>query len=224
MQSEQDMLRKVKLLLAKAESTTFPAEAEALMQKAQQYITQYKIDLRLLTPGEDGDTTVQCKTFSMAKWSYAKAKFGLLAYIGQANDVFVVRTLRGKVIYLYGSPLALRNTIRLFASLRKQLNAQLETTVVPEDTHGRAFRTSFINGFAYTIGERLKAGKESAIRESPGSEMVLAREYDKAVDTAKDEHGGIRRTQNSRTTSSQGFGAGREAGERARLATQRIGA
>ena len=44
------VIDRVRALLAKAESTTYPAEADALLAKAQELITRHAIDAALLGP------------------------------------------------------------------------------------------------------------------------------------------------------------------------------
>lgn len=48
----ENIIRRIKALMAKAESTAHPAEAEALMEKAEALIVQHSIELQWLT--EDG--------------------------------------------------------------------------------------------------------------------------------------------------------------------------
>ena len=79
------MLERVRALLAKAESTTFPEEAEALTAKAQELMARHAIDQAVLDAGSNGGSA------GVVGWRigiddpYAAAKSILLYRIAVAN-------------------------------------------------------------------------------------------------------------------------------------------
>jgi hypothetical protein len=79
------MLERVRALLAKAESTTFPEEAEALSAKAQELMARYSIDRALLeaTSGLGVDDVSGRRL--LIDDPYAKEKSLLLAEVAGAN-------------------------------------------------------------------------------------------------------------------------------------------
>lgn len=82
--SGSPMLDRVRALLAKAESTTFPAEAEALTGKAQELIARHSIDEALLAAGsERGDVPGGVRLSTDAP--YAGAKALLVQEVAAAN-------------------------------------------------------------------------------------------------------------------------------------------
>ena len=81
---DDGVLHKVRSLLAKAESTTFPDEAEALTAKAQQLMDRHAIDRAMLAAGgrdpgrpEGRDVTIDAP--------YPRPKFHLLGAVARAN-------------------------------------------------------------------------------------------------------------------------------------------
>ncbi|WP_238424813.1 DUF2786 domain-containing protein [Micromonospora parastrephiae] len=82
--SGSPMLDRVRALLAKAESTTFPAEAEALTGKAQELIARHSIDEALLAAGsENGDLPGGIRLSTDTP--YAGAKALLVQEVAAAN-------------------------------------------------------------------------------------------------------------------------------------------
>ncbi|RMB71755.1 DUF2786 domain-containing protein [Rhodococcus sp. SBT000017] len=59
--TDSKMLGRIRGLLAKAESTQFPAEAEALSAKAQDLMTRYAIDSALLDTGNPRNPYRRCR-------------------------------------------------------------------------------------------------------------------------------------------------------------------
>src|SRR5207244_494288 len=75
-------LARVRALLAKAESTTFPDEAEALTEKAQKLMARHAIDRAMLADGHDDQpTSVRIDVDD----PYASAKSLLLAAVATAT-------------------------------------------------------------------------------------------------------------------------------------------
>ena len=85
------VLHKVTSLLAKAESTTFPDEAEALTAKAQELMTRYAIDRAQLEAGR-GDEPVAGGRRLAVDDPYANARYLLLSAVADANRCRAVWT------------------------------------------------------------------------------------------------------------------------------------
>ncbi|MGW5556075.1 DUF2786 domain-containing protein [Micromonospora sp. NPDC003944] len=163
--SGSPMLDRVRALLAKAESTTFPAEAEALTGKAQELIARHSIDEALLAAGsERGDLPggVRLGTDS----PYAGAKALLVQEVAAANRCEAVWSDDLGFTTVLGWPADLVAVELLYTSLLVQATAaMLRGRAERRPGAGRRTKVwdeSFLNAFALRIGERLRTATEAA--------------------------------------------------------------
>jgi hypothetical protein len=156
---DQRVLERVRALLAKAESTEFDEEAEALTAKAQELIARHAIDEALLErPEEVGEPSVRRVHLDDP---YLEAKAVLLQEVAAANGCRGVLTAELGSVTLVGYDSALDAVELLHASLLAQATAAMVRAGARRDAAGRSrtrsFRRSFLLGFAERIGERLRA-------------------------------------------------------------------
>lgn len=163
------ILEKVRALLAKAESTTFSEEADALTAKAQELLTRYSIDSAALHIG----TRTQAQAAVRRLWiddPYVGAKAHLLHVVCQANRCRSVLTDALGMATLVGHDDDLDTVEILFTSLLVQATTQMTAAGRKEDCFGRsrtrAFRQSFLVAFAARIGQRLEAVQDKAVAEA----------------------------------------------------------
>ena len=83
------VLHRVRGLLAKAESTTFPDEAEALTAKAQQLMTRHAIDRAMIEPDGGPGAAPSSRRLGIDD-PYASAKSHLLHHVAAASNCRVV--------------------------------------------------------------------------------------------------------------------------------------
>ena len=83
-------LRRVHALLAKAESTEFPAEAETLLAKAQELMARHAIDEAMLHEAPSADRDQIITTVVEVQTPYAGPKSSLLSRVADANRCRVV--------------------------------------------------------------------------------------------------------------------------------------
>ena len=84
-------LRRIRALLAKAESTDFPDEAESLTAKAQELMTRHAVDAALLDAGAGAPAGAAVGTRRVhVDDPYVRAKMQLLGAIADANGVRLV--------------------------------------------------------------------------------------------------------------------------------------
>lgn len=229
-------LGRVQALLAKAERTEFPQEAEALLAKAQDLMARHAISEAMLQArqarsGGPAETVTSLRVVVDAP--YAGAKRTLLGAVAAANGCRTVYLAGaaggGQPCQVFGHPSDLVNVETLFASLSLQaVRAMVAAPVPPGDTP-RRFRHAFLLAYAARVGQRLREAGEAARAEARaeathGSEVavVLARRDD-AVDRAlRDAHP---RTRSARSTASSGAGwrSGRSAADRAGLGQRGLG-
>ncbi|WP_377270820.1 DUF2786 domain-containing protein [Peterkaempfera sp. SMS 1(5)a] len=167
--AEPRMLGRIRALLAKAESTDFPEEAEALTAKAQQLMAQHSIDEALLAAGQaDKDApsalrvgidnpyegpkamlldAVAAANRSRAVWS---KEFGFCTVVGFDADLDAVELL-------YTSLLVQATTAMNRAGSRRHAGGASRT---------RAFRQSFLIAYAARIAERLSAATRQAASDA----------------------------------------------------------
>ncbi len=165
------VLDRVRALLAKAESTTFPAEAEALTGKAQELMARHSIDAALLdAAAEQPDRPSGLRLGTDAP--YAAGKALLIQEVAEANRCESVWSDDLGFATVLGFPADLAAVELLHTSLLVQATAAM-LRGRGERRAGRGRRTkgydeSFLNAFALRIGERLRAVAAAAGREAAG--------------------------------------------------------
>lgn len=224
---QQKVLTRVRALLAKAESTQFPEEAEALTAKAQELMARHSIDEAMLAAAGDAETDpVVLEQVDVAA-PYAGAKASLLANIAAANGCRCVTTgrLGGGAVrcVLVGVRRDIAATSMLFAALSLHAaRTMLGVPIPPHDTPKR-FRHSFLLAFAGRVGARLDAATEAARRAAqsdasggPSVALVLADREEEVARTFDAAFPFIRRV-TKRASSFAGAAHGRAAADRAPL-------
>lgn len=218
-------LSKIRALLDKAESTTFPEEAEALSAKASELMVKYHIDeaqLNASRPRQDRGVVIE-KTIDLGKGPYVGARQIL---IGQITDAFDARLLlsqgyKGKNAHVVAHESVVEQVEVLYTSLLLQATRAVAAAKVPPREHGLRFRRSFLISFAYRVGDRLREQLASAVAaadESASTSVALVlvdrkSEVDSWVDQAYPR---LRKAPNlSASSSAAGREQGTAAGSRA---------
>ncbi|GAA3749302.1 hypothetical protein HDA32_001159 [Spinactinospora alkalitolerans] len=193
---EQRMLDRVRALLAKAESTEFPRESEALTARAQELMARHSIDHALLAAeaGDDGDGPAGRRV--PVDDPYPESKAVLLDAVAEANRCRAVWDQRLGLSTVIGFAEDADAVELLFTSLLVQATTAMTKAEAAQRTKGRkrtrTFRRSFLHSFAQRIGERLAGAADSAAKqaaaESAGRDLlpVLA-VRERAVEAAAEE-------------------------------------
>jgi hypothetical protein len=175
------MLSKVRSLLAKAESTEFPAEAEAFTAKAQDLMTRHAIDEALLA-ADAGESVHVHGVRVLIDQPYAMEKAQLLHVVAEANRVRAVWNDFASCVTLVGVPADVEQVDLLFTSTLVQATRAMTQATLSS----AAFRRAFLHAFAVRIGERLTTSSEQAVA-SYGSDLVpVLRRQAEAVDEEVD--------------------------------------
>ena len=224
------LLQRVRGLLAKAESTTFPEEAEALTAKAQELMARHAIDAALVAAGPDGRgirADIGGRRLAVDD-PYAGAKAMLLGSIAEANRAKSVWTKDFGYATVFGDDGDLDAVELLYTSLLVQAARAMlaEPTGRGRATGGstRSYRQSFLVAYAVRIGERLRAAVEVAAEAATGGDSVrrdallpvLAGRVEAAQEAVEAAYPQVKTT----TLSAKdwaGWHAGQEAAERAEL-------
>jgi hypothetical protein len=230
--ADERLLGKIRALLAKAESTEFGEEAEALSARAQELMAKYSIDHALLA-AESGHTEEPCGRRIAVDNPYEAPKASLLQTVAQANRCRIIWSKELGLITVIGFPADLDAVELLFTSLLVQANSAMLRAGAKRDSSGRsrtrAFRQSFLVSYAIRIGERLseatdnaeqQAAEQQAAASAGGRDLVpfLAARH-QAVDDAVDAMFGdtLTRSHAVRATDAEGWHSGRAAADMASL-------
>jgi hypothetical protein len=232
---DHKVLGKVRALLAKAESSEFADEAEALSAKAQELISRYALD-RLLDEADTQDNRARSRHGAVTMrriWidaPYVRAKASLLQKVAVANTCRTVLLESLGFSTVIGEPADLDAVELLATSLLVQANTAMlrhgRQVAVDGSSRTAAFRRSFLMSYALRIGERLESAREGAVAASGHSgELVpmLAHKDERVQDAfARAFPKLVRRT--TSVSDGHGWAAGRAAADRAILDdTQELG-
>jgi len=161
---DERQLERVRALLSKAESTTFPEEAEALTAKAQELIARHSLDQALLAASSGARPDPSAARIWLDD-PYADAKSYLVSGVARANRCECVWDPSLGCSTLFGFPHDLDAVELLYASLLAQATGAMARHGSVRDEAGRSrtrsFRRSFLLGFAQRISERLRAATAS---------------------------------------------------------------
>jgi len=222
------VLARVRALLAKAESTEFPEEAEALSAKAQELISRHSID-QLMTSSGDRASPDNPGIIARRLWldaPYIGAKAHLVHQVAVANRCSTVSAERLGFTTVAGTARDLDAVELLATSLMVQADAAMlapgRAAVVGAQTRTASYRRSFLLAYATRIGQRLRAADVTAVaafaEAHPSGDLVpILRNQEERVGATLAQlfpHTVRRRT---RVGNAQGWAAGTAAADRARL-------
>ncbi|MFH9351722.1 DUF2786 domain-containing protein [Kitasatospora sp. NPDC017646] len=230
---EPRMLARIRALLAKAESTEYPEEAEALTAKAQQLMAQHSIDEALVAAATAARDTPAALRIGVDN-PYEGPKTMLLDAVAAANRCRVVWAKEFGFCTVIGFDGDLDGVELLYTSLLVQATHALNKAGSGKDSRSKAFRQSFLVAYAARIRERLTTATERTtsaaaagrhLREDGTEEQLLpdARLLPAlaARSAAVDEEVGRLFpklvSQRVRVSDGEGWAAGRAAADRAAL-------
>jgi hypothetical protein len=162
------MLTRIRALLAKAEATGFPEEAEALSAKAQELMARHSIDEALLdaqAPAKDAPGA--CRIGVEAPYEQAKAV--LLDAVAGANHCRAVWNEAFGFSTVVGFEGDLEVVELLYTSLLVQATTAMTRAEAAQRAGGRrrtkTFRQSFLAAYAHRIGDRLAQAAETQVTD-----------------------------------------------------------
>ncbi|HET8619500.1 MAG TPA: DUF2786 domain-containing protein [Acidimicrobiales bacterium] len=219
------VLHKVAALLAKAESTTFPDEAEALTGKAQELMTRHAIDRAELDARRGGGSQVGGRRVGIDD-PYAGPRYLLLSAVAEANRCRAVWSKVWGFATVFGDEGDLDAVELLYTSLLVQATRAMVAEgggagrTAASAGRTRSFRQSFLVAFAGRIGARLRevadvVTAEAASRRA-GLLPVLARRSEAAEAAVNEAYPSVGRARVS-ANDAAGWHAGAAAADRAQL-------
>lgn len=155
--STAKLLGTIRALLAKAESTSFTAEAEAFTAKAQDLMSRHAIDAAVLAAQRPPDLGLGVLPRRVhIDNPYANEKCMLLGQLAELNNSQVVWSEEHSMATVVGFPLDGDLIELLFTSLLIQANrAATSVSRLAADNRSPSFRRAFYIAYAQRIGERL---------------------------------------------------------------------
>lgn len=153
------VLSRIRALLAKAESTTFPAEAETFTAGAQALMARHSIDHALLASLDQTSSEEPIGRRIGIDNPYDGPKTMLLTAVAEANRCRTVWSRDLGFSTAIGFPTDLDAVELLFTSLLVQATTAMMHAGSQTDHYGRSstrsFRQSFLTAYASRIGQRL---------------------------------------------------------------------
>ncbi|WP_326705100.1 DUF2786 domain-containing protein [Streptomyces cyaneofuscatus] len=237
---EPRMLTRIRALLAKAEATGFPEEAEALTAKAQELMARHSIDEALIAArGHRAETPGACRIG--VEPPYESAKAILLDAVASANRCQAVWNGDLGFSTVVGFEPDLEAVELLFTSLLVQGTAAMTRAEAGQRASGRkrtkTFRQSFLMAYAQRLGSRLAetterttaaadtetGGGAGTAEGTPGLLPVLAARDVAVTETAARMFPRTTTTRVRGATDLDGWNHGTEAADRARVGGSRNG-
>ncbi|MGA5275483.1 DUF2786 domain-containing protein [Streptomyces cellulosae] len=166
---ESRMLGRIRALLAKAEATGFPEEAEALSAKAQELMARHSIDEALLAARAEAVEGPEAVRIGVDA-PYEQAKAVLLDAVATANHCRAVWNEAFGFSTVVGFAADLEAVELLYTSLLVQASGAMTKAEAAQRAGGRkrtkAFRQAFLAAYAHRVGVRLAAvAAEAAVGE-----------------------------------------------------------
>jgi hypothetical protein len=225
---DQKILARVRALLAKAESTTFPEEAEALSAKAQELMSRYSLERIVVESAASGDDPHPAAARRMWLESpYMAAKALLVGAVAEANRCRSVLSEKLGFTTVLGDEVDLEivellSTSLLVQATRAMVSAGSQTTRTGR-SRTRSYRQSFLIAYATRIGERLSAARDvgaAAVTDQSQLLPVLAAR-ERVVDKLFEEMFPQSVSRSFSVGNAAGWHAGRAAADLAVLDTRR---
>ncbi|MEH0545952.1 DUF2786 domain-containing protein [Streptomyces sp. B21-105] len=216
--SSSRMLTRIRALLAKAEATGFPEEAEALTAKAQELMARHSVDEALLDAGAPAPDAPGAWRIGVEP-PYEQAKAVLLDAVADANHCRAVWNEPFAFSTVVGFEADLEAVELLYTSLLVQAQSAMAKAEAAQRASGRrrtkTFRQSFLAAYAHRVGARLTAAAETQVSDDL-LPVLASREV--AVTAATDRM--FPQTVSTRlrgVTDEAGWTEGAEAADRARV-------
>jgi hypothetical protein len=227
------VLAKVRGLLAKAESTDFPEEADAFFAKAQELMSRYSLERAVVEALGDRSGPVRIQTGGRRIWldnPYLSPKSMLVNAVASANRCQAVFLAQLGFVTVVGEETDTEIVELLTTSLLVQAGRAMLGAGSRVDRYGqsrtKSFRQSFLVSYAQRIGERLTEAGEHAQSDLVASigdgrllPVLAAREQ--AVQERMAEYFPHVTTRSVSISNSAGWTAGRAAADLANLDIRR---
>ena len=224
-QIDPSLVNKVRKLLAMAERSPNPNEADAFSRKAAELIAAHRIDSQRLRSEANDDLAVI--EVPLGRGAYVRGRLALLQVIGEGQGcriVFEVRDI-GTVAFVAGFRSDLDTTLLLFNSLHTQASSRMTSERRATAAATQQWRRSFLFGYADQIRLMLSKIADQAQHHVHPSNAALPalRARTRRVDEfSRAQFGRVLAARQAKAATTTGWEAGRRAAQRADLGRRRV--
>ncbi|MQA14511.1 MAG: DUF2786 domain-containing protein [Pseudonocardiaceae bacterium] len=173
---DQKVLTRVRALLAKAESTGFAEEAEALSAKAQQLMSRHALERAMVEADEGHDPDPATARRLWLDNPYVGAKALLVDAVASANRCRAMFVEQLGFVTVLGDDTDLEIvellTTSLLVQATKAMLAAGSRITRTGQSRTRSYRQSFLVAYATRIGERLSTATEEAMTGGDGDAVA----------------------------------------------------
>lgn len=220
-----NVIAKVRKLLAMAEGTANPNEADAFSRKAAELIALHRIDPERLRAESDDDLDVL--ELELGRGAYVRGRLALLGAVGDAHGCKVVFEVRGHgtVAFVAGYRSDLDTVALLYHSLHTQASSRMAAERRATAAATQQWRRSFLFGYADQIRTMLRQSADEAERQATvtGTTLPAIRARDRRVeDFSRERFGRIVAARRPKAATATGWNAGWEAASQADLGRERL--
>jgi hypothetical protein len=164
------LVARVRKLMAKAEASAHPHEADAFARKAADLVARHRIDPEQLAAAAAGRSEeLAIREILLGRGAYVRGRLALLMAIADAHDAKVVFGSRpeGTTAYVAGYAVDLDVVEVMYQSLHAQMAAQMANERRSTAAATQRFRRSFMFGFADRIGRLLSETRRVVEQDAP---------------------------------------------------------
>lgn len=220
-----NLIGKVRKLLAMAEGTANPNEADAFSRKAAELIAAHRIDPERLRTESPSDLDVI--ELELGRGAYVRGRLALLGAVGDAHGCKVVYEVRqrGTVAFVAGYRSDLETVSLLYHSLHTQASSRMVAERRATAAATQQWRRSFLFGYADQIRTMLRQSTDDAERRvaAAGTTLPALRARDRRVDEfSRERFGRVVAARRPKPATATGWAAGRDAASRADLGRAQV--
>lgn len=220
-----NLIHKVRKMLAMAEGTANPNEADAFSRKAAELIAVHRIDPERLRAESHHDLDVI--EVELGRGAYVRGRLSLLGAVGDAHGCKVVYEVRriGTVAFVAGYRSDLETVALLYHSLHTQASSRMAAERRATAAATQQWRRSFLFGYADQIRTMLRQSADEAHRQSvaTGTALPALRARDRRVEEfSRERFGRVVAARRPKAAIATGWEAGRNAATRADLGRERV--
>ncbi len=165
--AQEALIAKVRKLLAMAERSPHPDEADAFSRKAAELIAAHRIEPSRLRADQG---PLQVLDVAIGRGAYVRARLALLQAVAEAHSCRVVfgPGPEGTVAHVAGRVDDLRTVELLYTSLHAQASGRLAAGRRSTAAATQQWRRSFLFGFAAQVGQMLDEINRIAVADGTG--------------------------------------------------------
>lgn len=227
----ESYLNRIRALLAKAESTDFPEEAESYTAKAMALMAKHGIEQALLEDAKP-KSEIADRVFDILA-PFARDKIRLLFQVVKAlgGDAVLISGFNQpgqKRLHVFATQTDMERIDMLFTSLLVQCTTAMNYAVsvsAEAKRQPRKFKSDFLYGFSDEVGYRLRnaeraatqAAESAAAAQGTSTALVLASKQDRVRARLEDAYKSLTTGRASNRRVGGGYGHGKDAGKRANI-------